>query len=178
MNQKIISILIAVLIISGISFFVVKDLLIALSPSDSYSAVIVKCATKESRTNNKKGGRMTVTSYAPVAVSQEGYQATGMMWTSSKSSCERMIGRETSILVNRDNPEKTRIKSFFQIWGMLGGVLMIVSVLAFIGRKTILAIGFLVAFIIFMLTAGAYEFGVFQKRIAQSDWPAVASDES
>ena len=168
MKTTVIGILIAVLVISGLTFIVAKDTIAGLAPSDTYSATIVKCDSKETRTKGRKlSGRMKVTMYAPVAVSKEGYQATGRVWRSSKSRCERMIGSETSISVNRANPDKMRIKSSLPFWVFPAIFLFFIGgVVAILLRQTKLAIGIFVGLLLLVGTSFAIEFRVFQKRPA------------
>jgi len=117
------------LIASG---FVFLDRASVLSSAQSLEATITDCEGKRSRRSarSSKGGGITRWTYAPVAVSAEGYKVTGKIYISGKQRCERMIGRQVKILVDLNNPDDARINSFMQFWLFPAG-------LVFAGAMTI-----------------------------------------
>lgn len=108
--------LIFAILVAGFGVFLAKDRIEVLANSDAYVATVIECEWKRTRSASRnRTGRYT-NSYAPVAVSEEGYRAIGGLKVASRKFCEKMIGQEVTILVDRNDSEKTRIKSFFQFW--------------------------------------------------------------
>ena len=100
------------------SGFVFHDRISVLTSSQSLDATITHCEWKKSRrksSSNSSGPRSRST-YAPVAVSVEGYRVTGKISLAGRKNCERMIGKPVKILVDSHNPDDARIHSFMQFW--------------------------------------------------------------
>ena len=124
-----------------------KDRFEVLSTSESFKATVVECNWVKSRGISKTSTRSSKAGsfYQPIAISKEGYRAAARLKISSKSYCEKLIGHEVTILVNKDRPTEGRIYSFFQFWlapfGLLAAVLFVLAS-AFKATKTSVGIFF------------------------------------
>ena len=99
----------------GFGGFFAKDRIEIISNSDAYAATVVECKWSKRRSIGKRSGRAR-NSYAPVAVSEEGYRAIGRLKFPKKSICEKWLGHEVTIFVDRRDTDKARIHSLFQFW--------------------------------------------------------------
>ena len=146
----------------GLSSIVVKDRIQVLVSSDNHSATIVECKGKAPRKARSRG-RSSSWNYAPVAVSKEGYKAVGTKFVSGKSFCQSLIGRKTTILVNRSDPTDARINSFFQFWLFPTAILFALCFIALLKRPRA-GIAIFAGFFAFAGGAVALEFGLFNDR--------------
>ena len=173
-NIAMFGVLAIILVLAG---FVAKDRFRVLASSERHAAVVVECDSKTGRSKRKRGGWTNTRSYAPVAVSGEGYQAKGSLWVSSKSLCNRMVGRDVTIYVDRNNPNATRMGGFFQFWLFpIAAILITVFVLACIARFTKMATGTFVTLIAVFGSAFLLEFRLFSGEVEPgSSAPVVDS---
>lgn len=166
MKTNIIFVVIFAILSAGFGAFLAKDKIDTLKNSDAYAASVVDCEWKKQRSTGKNRKGSTRNSYAPVAVSEQGYRAIGGLKVSSRSFCEKMIGQEVTILVDRNDTEKTRIKSFSQFWFapfvLLGGIAF---GLACIFQRRIIATAIFCGVFLFAGTSAAIEFRVFGSPI-------------
>lgn len=170
--------LIAIFVIAIVIFggLIGKDRLDILSNSESYNATVVECNWRKSRYRSNSGSRTfrSGSFYQPIAVSKEGYRAAGRFSVARKSICEKLIGHEVTILVNKDRPDEARIHSFFQFWlapfGLLGGFLFIVACLF---RATKTAVGIFFSFFVISGVNFAAEFKLFQDPLVFTNEKSV-----
>jgi len=156
---------------------IAKDRVSVLLNSNSYSATINSC---DSRTYRRIGGAKSQNwSYFPVAVSEEGYKAKGTLAFTSRTQCERLIGKSVDVFVNTKKPDDARINSFSQFWAapiaVLFGALFIILSLLRMGRLAVSV------FFGFFLTCGialAHEFGAIGKNQRTGILPVVNNDRA
>ena len=163
-NPITVFIIIFTIIMFGFGAILAKDRIELLANSDTYAATIIDCEWKKRRAyQSKSRSGKTINSYAPVAISEEGYSAIGFLKVTSKSLCENMIGHEVTILVDPNNPGKAQIYSFFQFWFfpfiLLGAIAFGLACLL---KRLKLAIGIFCGWFLFGGVAAAIEFKVFQ----------------
>ena len=88
-----------------------------LQHAELESASIIKCDYKwGTRVSSSTSQRRKTTSYAPIAISEQGNKVRGTLWWASRDICERSLHKQVSVLVHNTEPDKSRINSFFQFW--------------------------------------------------------------
>ena len=116
---KPINIIFALLVLAWLvtSGFVFHDRISVLTSSQSLDATVTHCKWKKSRrkSSSSSSGPRSRSTYAPVAVSAEGYRVIGKISLAGRKNCERMIGKPVKILVDSHNPDNARIHSFMPV---------------------------------------------------------------
>ena len=138
--------------------FFIPDRVKTISHSQSYDATVVACHStyKTRQSQGASRGRRGGYSYAPIAVTEEGYKAVGTISFPKRQYCDSMVGRTVKVWVNTDAPDDARINSFMQFWlypvvWLCAGLLSLAGVLQKSGLFTVLFIGSAVT-----LSTGAY----------------------
>ena len=128
--------------------FFIPDRVKTISHSQSYDATVVAChgTYKTRRSQGASRGRRGGYSYAPIAITEEGYKAVGTISFPKRQYCESMVGRTAKVWVNTDAPDDARINSFMQFWlypvvWLCAGLLIFAGVLQKSGLYTVLFIG-------------------------------------
>lgn len=179
MKLSIIFLLIFGILTAGFGVFLAKDRIETFANSDVHAATIIECEWKKQRSTGKRRKGAVRNSYAPVAVSEAGYRAVGGLKVSSRKFCEKMIGQEVSIFVDRLDSDKTRIKSFFQFWfaPFVWAGAVAFGVACVFQRKVMATLIFCGLFV-FGGTAAALEFRVFASPLAQLNLQPVNGEKA
>ena len=167
------------LLIAGFGAFLAKDRIEVFTNASPYAATVVDCDWNRYRRVSSGGGSTLSNSYAPIAVSEEGFRAIGRLKLSKRSICEGMLGKQVTIWVNPEEPEKSRINSFLQLWLnpfiFLGFVAFGVASLLQRGK---VAVGIMIGFILFGSAAAAAELRLFGDDSAQPVLPTVNAEKA
>lgn len=180
MKPGIVIITILALLLAGFGALLAKDRIEVFSNASPYAATVVDCDWNRYRRVSSTGGGTTPSnSYAPVAVSEEGFKAIGRLKLSKRSICEGTIGQQVTIWVNSEDPEKSRINSFLQLWLypfiFLGFVTFAMASLLQRGKA---AVGIMFGFILFGSAAAAVELRLFSADSVQSTLPTVNAEKA
>ena len=87
-----------------------------LQQAELENAIIIKCDYKWGSVSSSGGTRRNATSYAPIAISEQGNKVRGTLWWASRDVCERSLNKRVSVLVNPTDQDKSRINTFFQFY--------------------------------------------------------------
>lgn len=162
----------------GFGTFFAKDRIDVIRNSDTYAATVIECKWSQRRSTGSKRSGRSRSSYAPVAVSEEGYRAIGQLKVSKKSVCQNLLGHKVTIFVDRNDTSKTRISSFSQFW-FAPFILLFVTTfgLACIFMRQVLAtVIFCGAFLVGGI-AGAIEYKMFQDPLDPPNLQPINPDK-
>jgi len=145
-----------------------KNRVVTLATTSLENAIITGC--KPRRVNRRARSRpsRSRTSYAPVAMADNGEKAVGLLALGRRSQCKSMIGIKTSIFVHPTDGRKNRIGSFFQFWlfpYMLAFALAMLFMRVSVQTRTTIGL----AFAAFAALALAREFDVLNTRTDASN---------
>jgi len=145
-----------------------KNRVVTLATTSLESAIVTGCKSRRVHRSSRSRTSRRRTSYAPVALTENGARAVGLLTLGRKNQCESMIGVKTSVFVHPSDEKKNRIGSFFQFWFFPYAVAFALAMLLMrVSTQTRITIG--LAFAAFAALALGREFDVFDVRTDSSN---------
>jgi hypothetical protein len=111
-NKKLIPIMI--IIIAIISIERIRHVV----SSDIIPAKVVSCDGKWVEDTESYNDDAEILQYVPMALSENGDKAAGYIMMPTSAMCSQMIGKDISMLVDKNNPKNNKIFSFIQFFAL------------------------------------------------------------
>lgn len=154
-------ILVIGLILCALVYKPVAERVDLLVNGETQAAVIIACDSQRTARTSRTGNRVLRRgwSYEPVALSSQGQTAKGL-GLPAKKRCEKLIDRTVQIFVHPSEPEKNRINSYMNFWGVFAVIIFGVGFIGALIFTPKISIWIFIGFFALSVPMGGYELGI------------------